>query len=292
VKVLPDGGFATAILDAVWAPRPPDFIAAPAPLLQREGLHPGRAQRYLSAAWYVLKGTPLSDDDQFDATAELPLTFVGCVADEASLAANLLRSLCLQPGSPHELLLYRGCQSAADGLNRGLTQARHALVVCLHQDVYLPDGWPRRFLGQYAAAERALGPPGVAGVYGVTCRGEAVGRAGHVMDRDRLLREPPSLPRAVDTLDELLLALPRGTPLRFDPRLGFHFYGADACLQARQRGLPAAALDALCFHNSNGVGLPPAFAESARAFAQKWRASLPLATSCVHIDAAGRLRLA
>jgi hypothetical protein len=290
-RVLQDGGFAPALLDAVPAPCPPDLLAALGPLLQREGLHPAQAQRQLSAAWYVLKGSPLPDEGTAEVPAP-PLTFVACASDEAALGANLLRSPCLQPGSPHELLLYRVCPSAADGLNRGLAQAKHARVVCLHQDVYLPAGWPRRFQAQYAAAERTLGPLGVAGVYGVTCRGDAVDRAGHVVDRDRLLREPPPLPCAVDTLDELLLALPRGTPLRFDPRLGFHLYGADACLQARQRGLPVVALDALCFHNSKSVGLPPAFEASARLFAQKWRASLPLATSCVHIDAAGRMRLA
>jgi hypothetical protein len=190
------------------------------------------------------------------------------------------------------VLLYPGCPSAADGLNRGLGQARHDLVVCVHQDVYLPDGWPQRLLRQYRRAERGLGPLGVAGVYGVALRGGRVGRAGHVVDRDRLLCEPEELPAGVDTLDELLLAVPRAAPLRFEAALGFHFYGADACLQARRRGLAVAALDAVCLHHSRSVELPPAFFASAEQFARKWAAELPVATSCVVVEPGGRLRTA
>jgi hypothetical protein len=97
------------------------------------------------------------------------------------------------------------------------------------------------------------------------------------------------LPAAVDTLDELLVAVPRGTALRFDGRLGFHFYGADLCLAARERGLAAVAVDALCFHNSPHVGLPPAFEASGRVFAAKWAHRLPVATSCVMIGRDGRM---
>jgi len=164
-------------------------------------------------------------------------------------------------------------------------------VVCVHQDVYLPRGWPARFWQQWRRVEQTHGPLGVIGVYGVRRSGYQVVRAGHVVDRDRLLAEPEPLPAPVDTLDELLLALPRGTPLHFDPGLGFHFYGADIALAARQRGLAAVAVDTLCFHHSRSVGLPPAFYPSAQAFATKWTAQLPVATSCVVIERDGRMRL-
>jgi len=139
----------------------------------------------------------------------------------------------------------RHCGSAAEGLNRGRAQARHPLVVCVHQDVYLPRDWPARFWRQYRLAEKQFGKIGVAGVYGVAMRGAALKKAGHVVDRDRLLRESEPLPAAVDTLDELLLAVSRDLPIPFDPQLGFHLYGADLCLGARQEGLAAVALDAL-----------------------------------------------
>jgi hypothetical protein len=104
------------------------------------------------------------------------------------------------------------------------------------------------------------------------------------VDRDRLLREGEPLPSPVEALDELLLVVPRDTPLRFDPALGFHLYGADLCLQARRMGLQAVALDAVCFHHSRGVGLPAVFHDSARAFARKWADRLPVATPCAVID--------
>ncbi len=60
-----------------------------------------------------------------------PVTFVACVSDEEILAANLLASACLKPGSPHEVILIKNGRSAADGLNIGIARARHELVVCL-----------------------------------------------------------------------------------------------------------------------------------------------------------------
>jgi SAM-dependent methyltransferase len=291
LKLFLDAGFAPAIADTVPAPGADAFHEALQPLLARLGLHPGRSRRYLDAAHYVVRAAPLPEEPapEGEAEAEEPLTFVACVSDEATLHANLLASPDLRGDAPHEVILLRGCPSAADGLNQGLARARHRLVVGLHQDVYLPRGWPRRFLAQYRRAEQALGRVGVAGVYGVSLAGGKVVRAGHVVDRDRLLREPPALPAAVETLDELLLALPRGTPLRFDPQLGFHFYGADVCLQARRLGMQVVALDAVCLHNSRSVALPAEFAPSGGRFAAKWATRLPVATSCVLVEEGGRL---
>src|SRR5262249_2575096 len=222
---------------------------------------------------------------------EEPVTFVACVSDEDVLGSNLLASPDLAPGSPHEVLLFRGCMSAAEGLNAGLAAARHRWVVCLHQDVYLPRGWVARFLAQLRQAEELHGQLGVAGVYGVSLTGGRVERAGHVVDRERLLHEASPLPAAVETLDELLLAVPRGSPLRFDERLGFHFYGADICLQAAKLGFRAAALDALCFHNSRSVNLPAEFYPSGEQFAVKWAQRLPVATSCVLVRPGGRMEI-
>ena len=280
-KLLLDAGYAPDIEGAIELPPDAAFRAAVAPILKHVGVHRARTESYLSAYQYIIRGTPLSDPP---AGAERPLSFVVCVSDEATLQANLLSSPCLAMGTPNEVLLYRDCQSAADGLNRGLSEARHEIVVCLHQDVYLPRGWPARFIARYDEARLVHGPLGVAGVYGVGLRGGRVRRAGHVVDRDRLRREPPALPAAVETLDELLLAVPRGSPLSFDPALGFHFYGADLCLQARRRGLATVALDALCFHNSRSVDVPSDFYACGSAFARKWPGMLPVATSCVVVD--------
>jgi hypothetical protein len=116
-------------------------------------------------------------------------------------------------------------------------------------------------------------------------------RIGWVVDRGRELRDGPALPAKVATLDELLLVVRRDTPLRFDPALGFHLYGADFCLQAREAGLAVVALGALCYHNSRSLGLPEAFFKSAEYFARKWSHRLPVATPCVIIDRGGEVHL-
>jgi hypothetical protein len=96
----------------------------------------------------------------------------------------------------------------------------------------------------------------------------------------------------VDSLDELLLAVPKSAGLEFDPGPGFHFYGADICLAARERALHAVAVDALCFHNTIHVGLAPSFYESARTFTAKWGKRLPLVTPSAVIDVQGNLSVA
>jgi Glycosyltransferase like family len=241
--------------------------------------------------------------------SEVQLTFVACVSDEEILDANLLASACLKPGSVHEVILIKNCRSAAEGLNAGLARARHELVVCLHQDVRLPPGWDRRLIQQLDAATRQWGPIGVAGAYGVGDPAEvqpeapapadarearcppqrqlprfAVQRIGRVIHRGHPLFDTPNLPAKVSTLDELLLVVPRNTPLRFDPDLAFHLYGADISLQAHERGLAVVAVDAACQHNTRTAVLPKAFLQSARTFAEKWSHRLPVATPCVVID--------
>ncbi len=285
-KLLLDTGFQPEIVDEIRVPAPPAFLQAAEPLLRQLGLHLGRTRRYLDASRYVLRGTGLPEP--LAGPAE-PLTVACCVSDEATLRANLLASPCLAPGTPHEVLLARGCRSIADGLNAAVARAKHQWVVCAHQDVYLPEGWDRRLARQLREAEAKLGPVGVAGVIGAAKEGSVPPTAvaplvGWVVDRDRVLRGPEPLPALAETLDELMLVLPRGTPLRLDPALGFHFYGADLSMQAREHGLAAAAVEALCFHNSQGVELPPEFAASGRAFARKWATRLPVKTTCSIVD--------
>jgi Glycosyltransferase like family len=253
-------------------------------------------------------------DDPITKPPYLHLSFVACVSSQETLHANLLASACLHADSPHEVILVKNCPSAADGLNLGIERAKHDLVVCLHQDVWLPAGWDRRLCQQLEIALRQFGPIGVAGVYGVgsprriraDSAGEravgqtvgqrssgmpryAVNRSGRVVHNGRTLLDGLELPARVSTLDELLLVLPRDAPLRFDRDMGFHLYGADICLQARERGLAAVVLDALCHHNTRTVSLPKPFFRSAQIFARKWAHRLPVATPCVVIDEAKRV---
>lgn len=287
LKLLLDAGLAPRIVEATQVPASDALVRALLPLLAHLGLHPERTRRYLESYQYILRGELLPDALDDDEVGQEPLTFAVCVSDEAMLQANLLASPCLGAKSPHQVLLFRGCGSAAEGLNAALAVGRHRVVVCVHQDVYLPRGWVRRFWRSWREAEAQFGKVGVAGVYGVALREGAEVRAGHVVDRDRLLWQTPALPAAVDTLDELLLAIPRESGLRLDPALGFHLYGADVCLEARKRNLAAVTLEALCLHNSRSVALPPEFEASSRVLIRKWSAALPVATACAVIGPDG-----
>src|SRR5262245_36199246 len=288
LKLFLDEGYAPTPAGLAPAPCPDELFHALRPALRALGLPADRARRLLDASHFLVRARPLRDPGF---VADEPITFAACVSDEAVLADNLLASPDLAAGAPHDVLLFRGCRSAAEGLNAGLAAARHRWVVCLHQDVYLPRGWVARFLAQMRLADKLHGPVGIAGVYGVSLNAGRVERAGHVLDRDRLLHEASPLPAAVEALDELLLAVPRGSPLRFDERLGFHFYGVDICLQAATLGLRAAALDALCFHNSRSVDLPAEFYPSGACFAAKWAQRLPVATPCVLVRPGGRMEI-
>ncbi len=230
----------------------------------------------------------------------VPLSFVVGVSDDAILGKNFMASPCVAAaGSPHQVILVHEGLNVVAKLNHGLERAGNDWVVCLHQDVWLPAGWDLALAQQIRAAELRFGPIGVAGVYGVgdVIRGDdpagplGAERIGWVVDRGRMLNDGPGLPARVATLDELLLVVRRDSPLRFDPSLGFHLYGADLCLQARERGLAAVALGALCHHNSRHIGLGEGFHESAAVFARKWKHRLPIATPCVIIDHDGAVQL-
>jgi SAM-dependent methyltransferase len=290
IKLLLDAGFEPEIVDTTVVPAPKDFLRATEPVLRHLGLNTARTQRHLDAYQFIFRGCPLADIDSKH--AERPLSLVCCVSDDEIAQANLLSSPCLKSGSLHEVQLVRNCKSAADGLNEGIKRAKNEVVICVHQDVYLPQGWVERFWEQYDLAQQRFSPLGVFGVYGVHRQNAFMSRAGHVIDRDRVLKEEEPLPALVDSLDELLLAVPKSSGLQFDPGMGFHFYGADICLSARERALHALVIDALCFHNSIHVGLAPPFFESAKRFTAKWGKHLPLVTPSAVIDVQGNLYVA
>jgi SAM-dependent methyltransferase len=281
-KLLLDAGFLPRVLDRIRSGEADPFVEAAVPLLAHCGVHPHAATEPLDTYQYILAASLLPDPPAgFAAT---PITFVACVNDDDQLEANLLRSPCLDPGTPHELLLLRDQRSAADGFNAALERARHDLVVFVQQDIYLPRGWDHRFSGQLALAERSMGPVGVAGPFGYRFGPEGKTSVGRVLDRQYVHDMPTPLPAAADGLDEIVLAVRRDTPLRFDPGLGFHLYGADLCLAARERGLGVAVLDAPCLHNSLFAYLSPQFHAARERLLAKWPRIRPLYSSMGRLD--------
>lgn len=283
-KLLLDGDLLPTLVHATISPCGDAVLAAATPLAEHFRIAPEEIHQRLSSLQYILKAFPLPAI----AEAEEPMSFVACSNDEMQLANNLASSPIFKDGR-HELLVYRNVASAAHGINEGIEKARHRLVVALHQDIYIPDGWPARFQAQWRAAEAEFGPIGLAGVFGVAIQPNGMQRTGCIIDRSRLIAPPYSLPAKGISLDEVILAFPKETPVRLDPAVGWHCYGTDAALQTAQNGLITAILDAPCLHNSRFSGLGTDFVASATALAGLYREPRPLFTTCIKIDGEGKL---
>ena len=153
-KALLDAGFAPDIEAVVDERAGDDVLDAASPLLCAAGAGDAQADRHLNVARYVVSGRAL---DVAPTNATPPITVVACTNNDAQLAHNLLASPCLVDGR-HEVLLYAGMTSAAEGLNRGIEEASNDVVVLVHQDVYLPGWWPAQLWAQWEAAAASGGP--------------------------------------------------------------------------------------------------------------------------------------
>jgi len=297
-KLLLNAGFLPEVLDRSVAGERSSAMKILRPALRRLRVPVTRAEYLLTAYQYIFRASlayspACCQPKEFTRGYDVgPLTFVVCVSDKRKLRTNFLSSPCIQGDSPHEVLTYHRCTSAADAMNRALASARNETVVWVHQDVFLPRGWIARFQSQLEAARSRFGQLGVIGVFGTNLVDGQRQHVGRVVDRDRLLDCGLNTPqRVVDTLDELLLAIPKSSNLRFDPALGFHLYGADVCLAAAERALAVVVVDAPCFHNSDSAGpLPADYYRSARELVTKRKAQLPIGTPCALLDRRWRNR--
>jgi arylsulfatase A-like enzyme len=183
-----------------------------------------------------------------------PITFVVAVNDGDELRHNLLGSPVAR-SREHEWLLVENTGNARYGsLSRlyddALERARNDLVFFVHQDVFLPEGWEERLFPALAGLE-ALDPGwGVLGAVGVLppVAGAPKALRGHWCDPSGYYRHGP-LPHEVQSLDEQWLGVRKSRGLRFDPDLpGFHCYGIDLSLTARERGLKSYAIDDFVWH--------------------------------------------
>lgn len=287
IRLFLDAGYLPRIADRRSTPVPADWLAAILPTAARQGLDAATFAARTQTWQYFIDARPIAN---LPASLEAPPVTIGaCTNDPVVLRENLLASPCLLNGA-QETLMVEGATSAAEGLNAVMEQARHELVVLAHQDVYLPRWWIARLWQQYEKARLATGDRvGVMGVYGVLGAPHGILRSGRVCDRDFLLDEPAPLPARAGSLDELVMIVPRNTPLRFDPALSFHLYGTDICLSAGQLGLQGMVIDAPCYHNSKqGKELPAAYHASSKTLVEKWRDCLPIATPCGVISGRSR----
>lgn len=180
-----------------------------------------------------------------------PITFVVCVNDQGELEQNLLFSPVAHSPS-HQWILVDN--RAGDGISQiyhaAARKAKNDLVFFVHQDLYLPPGWEERLFLALDALEQQDPNWGVIGSVGVIAAGptEPAPLLGHWCDPYGYHHNGP-LPAIVQSMDEQWLGVRRSRGPAFDPDLpGFHCYGIDLSLTARQMGLRSYALDAFVWH--------------------------------------------
>jgi hypothetical protein len=213
----------------------------------------------------------------------MPITFVTATNNDEILRNNLMASPCLLGKHNHQVLIQRGFISASKAYNDAILRSDNNLIVFAHQDVVFPKLWLSDLDHALCCLEHIDPQWGVLGCYGETLNDN--GR-GYVYSPGRgILGKPLDQPSPVQTLDEIVLIIRKSSGLQFDQTLPhFHFYGADICMAAFERGMKSYAISALCIHNSQqNLVLPKEFYQGYKHLKKRWSQFLPIQTTCARI---------
>lgn len=211
------------------------------------------------------------------------ITFVIAIDNRELFEHNFLASPCLGQLPDHQILVQENFSSAAKAYNDAIDRAANDLLVFCHQDILLPESFPSQLDRALRYLEDDDPNWGVLGSYGKTQDGLGW---GNVYSSGRnVIGEPLERPVAIQTLDEIVLILRKSSGLRFDDSLPhFHFYGADICLRAAQKGMRSYAISAFCIHNTyQSLVLPKEFYQCCRHIKRVWKDYLPIQTTCVRV---------
>lgn len=177
------------------------------------------------------------------------ISIVCVINDEQIFRENLMRSLSNQD-TKYQLIIVNNQKnrfsSIPSALNYGGEKAKGNYVMFVHQDVVLVgNSWLKKVEDVLSKIPNL----GVAGVAGVTETGEYT---GFLYDRGELWGAPTKKSIPVQTLDELILIIPKKCfeKMKFDEKFSFHSYGADYCLTAKKMGYSIYVLPLFVEHNS------------------------------------------
>ena len=219
---------------------------------------PGRYTRFVRRVAKQRRLPPVERHRPFgEIPGAEPITFIVAVDDPQELRRHVLVSDCYRHGGHQWLFVENRRNRAYRSISRlyvdAARRARHDLRFHVHQDVFFPPDWEERL---YAAlADLETRDPG-RGVIGAAGRAPAAGDGSEPPDvgpwsGPHRCHRPPreGLPVPVQVLDELWLGFRASCGLAFDPDLpGFHCYGAEICLGAREAGLRSWVVDAPVVH--------------------------------------------
>ncbi len=211
------------------------------------------------------------------------ITFCVATNNPDVLAENFSSSPFLSAPNDYQVLLRSGFVSAGTAYNDAIDASSNDLIVFAHQDVYFPQEWIAQLQRALAQLNETDPEWGVLGCWGITEGGKY--RGFICSSTHGIHGKPFGEPARVETLDELVLILRKSSRLRFDENLThFHIYGADICLTAGQHHLNSYAIDAPCVHNTKqGAILPEEYYLCSTYIRRKWRAALPIQTTCAQL---------
>lgn len=217
----------------------------------------GKTREYLyNLAYDPNERQNLYNDDHAKAKRLLePTSFIVAVNDWDELKFNLLESPVAR-STRHEWLLIDNTDNQFTSISKlyqdALRKAKNDLIFFMHQDLYLPYGWEEKIAQAIQEMSDRHLRWGVIGAVGVTQDPDGDGPIasfkGHWCDPHGYFYLRP-LPHEVESLDEQWLGIRRSQGIEFDENLpGFHCYGIDLSLSARDAGYQSYAIDAFVWH--------------------------------------------
>lgn len=184
--------------------------------------------------------------------------------------------------------------SAARALNIGLKKARSDIVVFLHQDVMLFDGWIDMLFERISEIEKKDKRWGVIGTAGISVKDDTIGLVynmkGSVQwQSTRKVRIWP-----IQTVDEHCMIIKKSHGLRFDESFdGFHFYGPSICMEALNRGMNNYGILCPLVHDSKSTSLisgKKEFMKYLHMLNNKWGSKTPIIRTPTSIIRKGTAR--
>ena len=179
--------------------------------------------------------------------------------------------------------------SLAEIYNRGISESKYEIIVCVHNDIKLETGWGVKILKDFESNSDygIIGKAGScyfpeSGVYWERMQQTMVGQVYHQPEGQKkwLSRYSTKLPELIPvvTIDGLFISFNK-TKIKhsFDETIGkFHFYDHSFCLPNYLEGVKIGVTSSFEITHQS-VGQPnQEFFESKERFLQKWGNRLPL----------------
>ena len=204
-----------------------------------------------------------------------------CSNDMAVLNQNLLSNYDI---FKHDLIIKFFPKNICAAYNEAVKVAKGDYLIFAHQDICLPE----TFFSDLSESidkinERVCGAIGPAG------RDDQGNYWGWCNDRGNLWGSDKDLPKQVQTLDEMMLVIPREhfeifpDLVKFDENIeNQHLFGADICMTLESLNKTNYAVSAFCMHNSKTTfEIPKEFFFTAAYLKKKWGKKAIYATCAV-----------